>query len=42
MGELSTKEIIYGILLLPVMTAFALSGMAIANEAATRTAVTVF
>ena len=29
MGELSTKEIIYGILLLPVMAAFILSGMAV-------------
>ena len=42
MRELSTKEIVYGILLIPVMAAFVLSGMALANEEVTRTAVTVF
>ena len=42
MRGLTTKEIICGILLIPVMAAFILSGMAIANEAATRQAVTIF
>lgn len=42
MRGLTTKEIICGILLIPVMAAFILSGMAIANEDATRQAVTVF
>lgn len=42
MKELTAKEIICGILLIPVMAAFILSGMAIANEAATKEAVTVF
>ena len=42
MRGLTTKEIICGILLIPVMAAFILSGMAIANEEATRQAVTIF
>ena len=42
MKEFTTKELILGILLIPVMAAFILSGMAIANEAATRQAVTIF
>lgn len=42
MKGLTTKEIIYGILLIPVMAAFILSGMAIANEAATKQAVIIF
>ena len=42
MKEFTTKELILGILLIPVMAAFILSGMAIANEEATRQAVTIF
>ena len=42
MQELSTREIVYGILLLPLMAAFVLSGMALANEEITRIYVTVF
>lgn len=42
MRELSTKEIVIGVLLIPVMAAFVLSGMALANEEVTRTSVSVF
>lgn len=42
MKEFTAKEMILGILLIPVMAAFILSGMAIANEEATRQAVTIF
>lgn len=42
MKEFSPIELICGILLIPVMAAFILSGMALANEAATKTAVTIF
>lgn len=42
MRELSTKEIVIGVLLIPVLAAFILSGMALANEDVTRTSVSVF